>query len=185
MPDDARAPDTATDDSVGTRFRATMRRFPATVTVITARHDSTDHGMTATAVTAVSMEPPALVVCINERTLLHEMLLCQPSFAVNVLGERHSHVSDAFSGHVEPELRFDGPGWSRHPGPGGGMMLLDGAHASVVCRRKAALPYGTHTMFIGEVVFARVDEASRPLLYEDARYHSSRPAVPDVGRHVA
>ena len=169
----AEAPAETGEESVGTRFKATMRRFPATVTVLTAHLHGTDHGMTATAVTAVSMDPPSLVVCINNTTLLHEMLLNQARFAVNVLGESHAAVSDAFSGKVLPEHRFDGPGWSRHPE---GMMLLDDAHAAVVCRRKAAVPYGTHTMFIGEVVAARVDETSRPLLYEDARYHRSHPA---------
>lgn len=60
-------------EGVGQNFRTTMRRFPATVTVITAcaSGDQRDHGMTVTAVTSVSMEPPSLLVCLNNRTLLH------------------------------------------------------------------------------------------------------------------
>lgn len=48
-------------EGVGQNFRTTMRRFPATVTVITAcaTGDQRDHGMTVTAVTSVSMEPPS------------------------------------------------------------------------------------------------------------------------------
>ena len=73
-------------EGVGQNFRSTMRRFPATVTVITAcaSGDQRDHGMTVTAVTSVSMEPPSLLVCLNNRTLLHELLLCRPDFIVNV-----------------------------------------------------------------------------------------------------
>ena len=155
------------DRSVGASFRATMRRFPATVTVITARDGVRDHGMTVTAVTSVSMDPPSLVVCLNNRTLLHEMMLSQPGFAVNVLRQDQEPVSEAFSGKVDPAERFGGEVWQRADT---GMLLLSDAHANVVCRRVGAVPFGTHTLFIGEVVLARVDDASRPLLYENAGY---------------
>jgi len=160
-------------DDVGENFRATMRKFPATVTVVTACDGTRDHGMTVTAVTSVSMEPPALMVCLNNRSLLHDMLNSQPKFAVNVLATEHSAVSDAFSGKVEPEERFATGGWVRSEA---GMMTLPAAHAEVICDRAAAVPFGTHTIFIGQVVHARVEEATRPLLYADARYHTSSPA---------
>lgn len=162
------------DESVGTSFRATMRKFPATVTVVTGRHDEVDHGMTVTAVTSVSMEPPSLVVCLNNRTYLHEMLLCQPSFAVNMLAQNQRPLSEAFSGKMPPEERFRPGEWERHEC---GVLVLASAHARVVCRRVAAVPYGTHTLFIGQVIDAFVDDVTRPLLYEDARYCISQPAA--------
>lgn len=163
-------------DPVGANFRTTMRRFPATVTVITARSqgDQRDHGMTVTAVTSVSMDPPSLLVCLNNRTFLHELLLNKPEFIVNVLTGDQTGISDAFSGKVQPEQRFAQGGWERHEG---GVMLLPSAHSNVICRRVAAMPYGTHTVFIGQVVEARVNEATQPLLYENARYCAAHPAV--------
>lgn len=164
---------TALDDSVGTQFRATMRKFPATVTIVTAHDGKRDHGMTVTAVTSVSMAPPSLMVCLNSRTLLHEMLLSQADFAVNVLSHAHPQLSDAFSGKVEPAERFARGGWERDPA---GMMVLPSAHATVVCRRMAAIPYGTHTIFIGQVTRAQVDDQTRPLLYAESCYCVSHPA---------
>jgi len=162
------------DEVIGTSFRAMMRKYPATVTVVTSRHDGVDHGMTVTAVTSVSMDPPSLLVCLNNRTYLHEMLMCQPNFAVNVLAQQQSDLSDAFSGKLSPEERFGQGEWKRHES---GLLTLAGAHAKVVCRRAAAVPYGTHTLFIGQVVDAIVEGATRPLLYEDAQYCSSQPAI--------
>ena len=159
---------------VGTHFRATMRKFPATVTIVTGRNDGTDHGMTVTAVTSVSMDPPSLVVCLNNRTYLHEMLLCQPDFAVNVLSQNQRPFSEAFSGKVAPEQRFRPGEWVRHAS---GVLTLGGAHARVICRRVAAVPYGTHTIFLGQVTDAAVDDETTPLLYEDARYCISQPAA--------
>jgi flavin reductase (DIM6/NTAB) family NADH-FMN oxidoreductase RutF len=162
------------NNDVGQQFRATMRKFPATVTIITAHDGIRDHGMTVTAVTSVSMDPPSLMVCLNNRTLLHAMLLDQPLFAVNVLTDAHAQISDAFSGKVDPTERFAIGGWERDVK---GMMVLPSAHSNVVCSRVAAVPFGTHTIFIGHVLSARVDDATRPLLYSDAAYHVSQPTL--------
>lgn len=159
--------------AVGNAFRATMRRFPATVTVISACRHGTDHGMTATAVTSLSMDPPSLIICLNNRTLLHDMLLEVPEFAVNILTDRQMVISEGFSGKVAPERRFESESWVRHQR---GMMVLESAHASVVCRRMGAVPYGTHTIFIGQVIDSRLSDATIPLMYENASYCAPQQA---------
>lgn len=165
----------ASPEVVSANFRSLMRQFPATVTVITGRHDGVDHGMTATAVTSVCMDPPALLVCLNNRTYLHDMLSRQPEFAVNVLASTQGGISDAFSGKATPQERFSHGEWTRHESSG--LMTLQTAHARAICQRIAAVPYGTHTLFIGRVLDAFTAETTRPLLYENAQYCSTAPAV--------
>lgn len=161
-------------EAVRDNFRAMMRQYPATVTIITSHLNGVDHGMTATAVTSVSMDPPSLLVCLNNRTYLHEMLQHQPHFAVNVLAKGQVELSNAFSGKVSPQERFESGQWVRHES---GLMTLHDAHARVVCKRAAAVPYGTHTLFIGQVIDAFVSDETCPLLYENSRYCSSHPTV--------
>jgi len=163
---------------VDVEFRAAMRRFPATVTIVTASDGSRDHGMTVTAVTSVSMSPPSLMVCLNKKTLLHDMLVTQANFAVNVLSHEHSQISEAFSGKIDPKDRFNTATWQRDAT---GMLVLTSAHANLVCRRMAAVPYGTHTIFVGEVTRVRVNSQTRPLLYAEAAYCISQPAAPCNG----
>jgi flavin reductase (DIM6/NTAB) family NADH-FMN oxidoreductase RutF len=91
-----------------------------------------------------------------------------------VLSHAQLPLSEAFAGKVEPHARFKLANWRRHEA---GMQILDGANANVVCRRMAAVPYGTHTLFIGQVVHATVDANTIPLIYEDARYCVSQPAA--------
>ena len=57
-----------------TAFRDAMRRMASTVTIITATDFGRHHGMTVTAVTSVSMDPPSLLVCLNNRTRLHDIM---------------------------------------------------------------------------------------------------------------
>ncbi len=160
--------------AVRDRFLDVMRRFPATVTVVTSGLPEGEHGMTVTAVTSVSMEPPALAICLNSTSWLHEILLKQPEFAVNVLAAGQQEVASAFAGKVPPAERFQHPDWTHHTT---GVRVLQGAHARIVCRRVAAVPFGTHTLFIGQVLDATHNEGTEPLLYENARYCVSRPAA--------
>lgn len=103
-----------TMEDIGTNFRAVMRRFPAAVNVIVSNKDGVDHGMTAIAVMSVSMDSPSLVVCINNNTFLHEILLNQPNFSVNVLIAKQQHISNVFSGQVLSNERFKIGQWERH-----------------------------------------------------------------------
>ena len=73
----------ATD--LGEQFRAAMRRFPSTVSVISTAKDGQRHGMTATAVTSVSLNPPSLLVCVNRSGRLFGIMESCHRFCVNVL----------------------------------------------------------------------------------------------------
>ena len=58
-------------DDIGQLFRLAMRRFPAAVTIVTTRYQGEDVGMTATAVTSLSMDPPSLLLCVNRGNGFH------------------------------------------------------------------------------------------------------------------
>jgi flavin reductase (DIM6/NTAB) family NADH-FMN oxidoreductase RutF len=160
-------------EDLRTQFRVAMRRYPAAVTIVTASDDQRHHGMTATAVTSLSLDPPSLLVCLNRTTLLHDIMLSARRFCVNVLGHDQADLSGAFSGSLPPSRRFELGAWQR---TSEGMDFLEDAQANVFCQRVAAFPYGTHTIFIGEVEQVRVSSPVRPLIYHDAAYCTSTPA---------
>ncbi len=161
--------DAGTD--VATRFKQALRGVASTVTVITTNDEARHHGMTATSVMSVSMAPPALVICLNRATLLHDILTSARRFCVNILDESQEPVSAAFSGAMPPTERFALGEWVFEDGLG---HLAD-AQASIFCRKVAAMPYGTHTLFIGEVSDVRFSERRTPLLYHNASYCTSSP----------
>jgi flavin reductase (DIM6/NTAB) family NADH-FMN oxidoreductase RutF len=160
-------------DDLRSQFRAAMRRHPAAVTIVTAADDRRHHGMTATAVTSLSLEPPSLLVCVNRTTLLHDILLSARRFCVNLLGSGQAHLSGAFSGAVPPLERFELGAWQRTEE---GLDFLADAQANLFCRRVAVFPYGTHAIFIGEVERVRLSSPVLPLIYHDAAYCTSAPA---------
>jgi flavin reductase (DIM6/NTAB) family NADH-FMN oxidoreductase RutF len=155
-------------------FRAAMRRIAATVTIVTADDGERHHGMTATAVTSLSMEPPSLLVCINKKAFLHGILVRAGNFCVNVLHQDHAELSAAFSGAVPYQDRFDVGRWARSAD---GLHYLTDAQAVLFCHKARTISYGTHTVFIGEVTQVDVREPVAPLVYQNAGYCVTRPAA--------
>ncbi len=156
------------DDLAGA-FRSAMRRLASTVTIITTCDGGVRHGMTATAVTSLCADPPSLLVCVNQATRLHAMLQSAGGFCVNVLHRDHVEQSQAFSGRMQGDERFAIGRWAVDDR---GMPFLADAQANLFCYKKAAIPHGTHSIFIGEVERVGVRDDIAPLLYQNAAYVS-------------
>lgn len=158
---------TQTQAGIAAAFKQALRGFASTVTVVTAREGDRSHGMTATAVTSLSMDPPALLVCVNRAALLHDVMTIGRAFCVNVLSDAHQAVSRAFSGASPPGVRFAHGHWAYRDD---GLPYLADAQASIFCTKQAAFPYGTHMIFIGEVESVRLGDHQSPLIYQNADY---------------
>jgi flavin reductase (DIM6/NTAB) family NADH-FMN oxidoreductase RutF len=148
-------------------FKRAMRRFPSAVSVITSADQRRSHGMTATAVTSLSLDPPSLIACISRSTLLHDIMLMGRHFCVNVLRRDQAELSTAFSGAMAPEARFGLGAWLTSAD---GMSYLTDAQVNIFCRQVAAVPYGTHTIFIGQAEAVNIHDPIEPLIYQDATY---------------
>ncbi|XUW93771.1 flavin reductase family protein (plasmid) [Burkholderia sp. M6-3] len=155
-----------TQPEIGESFRAAMRRIASTVTIVTAADGYRRHGMTMTAVSSLSMNPPSMIVCVNQATFLHDILHTAKDFCINVLRHDQSTVSTMFSGKASPDERFAVGNWQR----ANDVDFLADAQANVFCQKVAALPFGTHTIFIGTVTDVRLTEDDKPLLYRNATY---------------
>lgn len=147
------------------RFRSALGRFASGVTVLTMRDaDGKDHGMTATAFSSLSLDPPLVLVCVDRGASMAGPLGQATHFAVNLLARGQEELSrrfaekdvDRFSGVATVRGREDVP-------------LLDGAIAHLECRIDARHPGGDHVIVVGEVLDARAHEGE-PLVYHLGRY---------------
>ena len=152
---------------LATSYRDAMRRVASTVTIITATDLERHHGMTATAVTSVSMDPPSLLICVNTSTRLHDILVQGQRFCVNILNADQADLSRAFSGALTSDERFAKGLWRKTQD---GLGYLADAQANIFCEKAAAISHGTHTIFIGNVAEVRLAEAIDPLIYLNAGY---------------
>jgi flavin reductase (DIM6/NTAB) family NADH-FMN oxidoreductase RutF len=140
-------------------FRSTMSRLATGVSVITTCAGSTPIGMTASAVSALSLDPLQLIVCISNHLYTRTAIAEHGSFAVNILGEDHEHLARNFA--ASKRDKFEGIATV----DGHGVPVLKDAIAAVVCDVAEALPGGDHTIFVGNVRHFEHKGDSRPLLY--------------------
>ena len=143
-----------------------LRRLASSVSVVTCRCAGRNHAMTATAVSALSMGPPAMLVCVNRSAAFHGALNRTDEFAINILSRTHAAISRLCSGGARGETRFEFGYWDTGaPAP----ILLD-AQAAMICRKDTELQYGTHTIFVGRIVSISVNGDVDPLIYVDGQY---------------
>lgn len=157
-------------------FRSAMRHVAATVYAITTGHRGERFGIIATAVNSLSFDPPSLLVCINRSASLHEPMASADTFCVNVLGLSNRDVADCFMKGGGSMERFAVGDWTEEHG----VPVLANAQSSLICRVAHRHAYGTHTIFIGELIDARHRANAKPLTYYDGRYIDITEA-PDHG----
>ncbi len=144
-------------------FRRTLGMFATGVTVLTVRAGDQVHGMTANAFTSVSLRPPLVLVSVDRRARLSNLLHEGTRFGVNVLEAGQAALSDMFAGRAvegAPEPRFE----LVHDTP-----LVEGALAHLVARVVRSYWGGDHSLFLGQVEYARYGEGE-PLLFHGGRY---------------
>ena len=154
------------DQQLAESFRQAMRRVASTVNVISIYVDGQPMGVTATAVSAVSLDPPSLLVCINRAASLHAPMGDMSHFRVNVLHRDQEDIACMFADRSQHALRFLS-GWDLDCA--GAPRLID-AQASALCRRIDSHSFGTHSIFIGVVEEATFRGDVAPLVYLAGRY---------------
>lgn len=157
------------DEQLIEGFRQAMRRIASTVNVITICVGGEPQGITATAMSSLAMDPPSLLVCINQAAALHGSIRDVSHFGVNVLHRDQEHLAQMFADRNEAALRF-AEGW--HLDCESPPRLLD-AQASILCRRIDHHQFGTHSIFIGVVEDVVLRSEVDPLVYLDGKYGSA------------
>ncbi len=153
-------------------FRQAWGNFPTGVSVVTfARDDGKIHGITATAVCPVSLDPLLVLVCVAKQARSHALLASQERFVMNLLAEGQTQASRFFasSGPKEnPPFEFER---SAHGG-----LVIAGSAAYLDCRIVRRAMGGDHTILIGEVEEVQTFARS-PLVYFAGRYIEVGPKI--------
>lgn len=153
-------------DSV--EFRRALGAFATGITIITVDNEGEIHGMTANSFSSVSLNPPLVLVCVDERARSHQLLHARQRFGINVLASGQRSISDYFARSTETHQHPEEAG-ARFDRTGHNTPVLHGALAYLECRLHQALKAGDHTVFIGEVEELVVREGD-PLLYFRGKY---------------
>ena len=150
-------------------FKSVLRRWASGVTIVTTHAAGHDAGMTVSAFSSVSLEPPLVLVCADKNAKTRPLIDASGVFAVNLLAVDQQELSNRFAKEGNEDVRFDGLECRR--GPSGALWLPD-TLAVIDCRLAATHAAGDHLIYVGEVIAAEVHPTRDPLVYCDAGYRS-------------
>ena len=152
-------------------FRQVLGHFASGVTVVTT-WDAAGRpaGLTASAFTSVSLDPPLVLVCVAHTSQSYQALHAHGRFAVNVLHLDHEQLARRFASSTGGAEKFEGTAYRQGSL---GLPVLEGALAEIECTTVHVYPAGDHTIFVGRVEAAqsRGDSGLEPLLYYRGRFH--------------
>jgi flavin reductase (DIM6/NTAB) family NADH-FMN oxidoreductase RutF len=148
------------------QFRNALGRFASGVTVLTTEHEGKTHGMTANAFISVSLDPPLILVSLDNRSNMHRILPTVRRLGISVLAEDQDALSNYFAGRPAAGLQVRYVHRNELP-------LVGGAVAYFVTEVIDIHPAGDHTLYVCRVDHFEATEG-RPLLFFAGRYHHMR-----------
>ena len=149
-------------------FRNTLSRFASGVTVVTTKDVAGNFfGMTVSAFSSVSLDPPLVLICIENTAGSIDALNASKMFVVNVLSREQAELSERFASpaadkfaETEHELNIDG------------VPVIANCIANITCTVVETYEGGDHTIFIARVEKADVNEGD-PLIYFRSDYYTA------------
>lgn len=154
-------------------FRQVMAELAAGVAVVTTiDEDGEPRGLTTTALTSASLDPPLVLVCIGFESRSLPALRSSGHFAVNLVRADAAAIAVRFASK-SPD-KFADTTW--RSARNGSPVLHDAAVAWLECRVEREIEVGDHAVFVGLVEHCDIHRESRsPLTYHRRRFGTWAP----------
>jgi len=150
-------------------FKAALGSWASGVSVVTTNAAGKLYGLTVSSFSSLSLDPPLILVCLNNENRLPTMISEAEGFAVSILSRTQETASNYFARSGRPATteftEIEGE-WTPS-----GQPVIAGALATIVCELREQIPQGDHTIVVGEVIQATSGDGE-PLLYYRRKYRS-------------
>lgn len=147
-------------------FRRLMGYWATGVSVITAQATEGPAGVTANALSSLSLDPPLALVCFDLSSRTLHAVRESERFCINMLAAGQEDVSRLFATKRGHDEKFAEVGYRLEQG----VPMLGGCLAWLVCSLDSELRRGDHVVAIGEVLGGSSGDAAEPLLYYRGAY---------------
>lgn len=155
----------------GDEIRAAMRYWATGVAIVSTLKNQEQHGMTVNSFTSISLNPPFIVVTLENTARTYNLIKASGVFGVTILSSKQEVISNRFAGRdTENKDRFDG---IKTETLSTGSPFIKGGMAYFDCRVTSSHPAGTNTLIVAEVIATKIDTETNlddPLLYYSREY---------------
>lgn len=145
-------------------LRQLAGRFATGVAIIASRDGQGVYkGLVVNSVTALSLEPPLYLVCLDRKSNTLQAIAESGVFSINFLTDRQIDISRHFASKAPDKFAA----MKVVCGPGGA-PLIEGSLAACECRVVNVYPGGDHEIVVGAVDQVMIGEGNPLLFYRGA-----------------
>ncbi|MBN8594662.1 MAG: flavin reductase family protein [Anaerolineae bacterium] len=159
-------------------LKKSMRQWASGVTVVTCAYEGQRGGLTASSFTSVTLDPPIILVCLQQHIQTYQLIQKAGHFGVSVLRADQADLSAQFAGFTplpEGADRFHNvPLMTAETGS----PLIAQAAAWMDCRLERIEDVGSNTSIVFGRVVATGQNDGLPLVYHNRGYFDLLPRQP-------
>jgi flavin reductase (DIM6/NTAB) family NADH-FMN oxidoreductase RutF len=152
-------------------FKRAAGSWVSGLTIVTSAKGDRRHGMTASAFSAVSVEPPHVLVCCDRGSKTHALIGESEAFTMSILAQGQTDLSELFADKQRSELRFHGIDCATGVT---GCPRIPGALAHIDCTVAQVHEAGTHAIYIGRVEAADIHDREPLVFYRGGHWRLDR-----------
>ncbi len=162
-PDPAPRDESDPGEAASEEVRRALRQLASGVSVVTTAHQDELYGITVTSFTSISLEPPVVLVALNNESSMSNAVVNSGRFAVHVLSAEQRWLSERFASSASAKVKYEGITLTYGPS---GSPRIPATLASFDCIVVRTVVIGTHTVVFGRVVEATsLGDPGDPLLH--------------------
>lgn len=158
-------------------FKDSMASLTFSIAVATAKHGDEEIGRTITSFMPLSAIPPRVMISIDVRSRLIDLIGASKTFSISFLSSGHEEVGDAFAGKRSQIDRFDIAEWDCWPS---GNRKLVNATLAIDCELTASIDAADHMLFVGTIIEADHDCSAAPLVWSKRSYLTFPAQIADL-----
>jgi 3-hydroxy-9,10-secoandrosta-1,3,5(10)-triene-9,17-dione monooxygenase reductase component len=148
-----------------------MGHLPTGVAVVAGLADGAPVGMAINSITSVSLDPPLIAICIDNKSTTWPHIRATGAFMVSILPDHQTLAPKQFSG--PSDQRFAGVGWTaQETGP----VLADSV-AWIGCTVSQEHSAGDHTIVVAQAHDIGTAEDGNALVFFRGRYGRFTPEL--------
>ena len=148
------------------QFLIAMRFLASSVSVVSAKDSNGKlYAMTASSVTSLTVEPPAILVCVNKGASIHDVLVPGSALCINILSNDQQDISNLCSSKDPESKRFANDYWNTDATP-----FLKDAQSNIFSQVDELISYNSHSIVIAKVLAAQSADSFNGLIYADGGY---------------
>jgi len=152
------------------QLRRTLGSFATGVTVLTVG-GAAQHGMTANSFTAVSLDPPLVLVCVERDAIMHGALTGTRRFGISVLASHQEWIARHFADRRRPLGAEQFAQIDCVPGVFSDAPLINEAAAHLECDLSHSYEGGDHTIFVAHLLAVSRRLDAGVLVFLNGQFH--------------